>query len=125
MGSEMCIRDRNEGRPFLRPQRCAALWLGLHTQLLQDVTNNAWTGSWALLRYEGLSHSALTDAAEILNVNSSRFTSEPSIDDTRVWATNTTWGDSPFASGACQAVSTHAPHDFVKVEVPLRSGRGL
>ena len=97
---------RNEGRPFLRPQRCAALWLGLHTQLLQDVTNNAWTGSWALLRYEGLSHSALTDAAEILNVNSSRFTSEPSIDDTRVWATNTTWGDSPFTQGACQAVST-------------------
>ena len=96
---------RNEGRPFLRPQRCAALWLGLHTQLLQDVTNNAWTGSWALLRYEGLSHSALTDAAEILNVNSSRFISEEPIDASRVWATNTTWGDSPFASGACQAVS--------------------
>ena len=97
---------RNEGRPFLRPQRCAALWLGLHTQLLQDVTNNAWTGSWALLRYEGLSHSALTDAAELLNVNSSRFISEEPIDASRVWATNTTWGASPFASGACAAVSS-------------------
>ena len=52
------------------------------------------------------SHSALTDAAEILNVNSSRFISEEPIDASRVWATNTTWGDSPFASGACQAVST-------------------
>jgi hypothetical protein len=103
---------RNEGRPFLRPQRCAALWLGLHTQLLQDVTNNAWTGSWALLRYEGLSHSALTDAAEILNVNSSRFITEPTIDESRVWATNTTWGASPFASGACTTVASTVLQHF-------------
>jgi hypothetical protein len=104
---------RDAGRPFLRAQRCAALWLGLHAQVLSDLTifheanmKASFTGSWALIRYEGLPNNDMQWTGTV-NLDAARFTEAVAVDAGRVWNASFE-GASPFETGACDLIAAHA-----------------